>query len=79
MNIETRDLLRFLKTQQDIFNVLPLMSDFQKGVIEGLNLVKNFVLVYEEKEGKEIAKAAGEKEYLYDRDAKDIQRENEEG
>ncbi len=59
MNIETRELIRYIEQQKQIFKMLggALYSEFNDGVIQGLSLVKAFVELYENREGAEIAEA----------------------
>ena len=62
MTIDTSEISRFISTQLTIFNSLPCQSDFNRGLIEGLNLVKQYITMYEEHEGKQIAVKRGEQE-----------------
>lgn len=59
MDINTQELLQYVKQQKQVFKMLgeTLNSQFNEGIIEGLNLVKTFVEIYENKEGAAIAEA----------------------
>ena len=63
MHIDTKEILNYLQIQRDSFERLgSIMPDnqFNKGVLEGLNFVKQFILIMEEREGTAIAKERGE-------------------
>ncbi len=51
------ELLRYVEAQIKVFNVMPLKSEFNDGVIEGLNLVKVYLNARMENEGARIAEA----------------------
>ena len=58
MTIDTGEVLSYIKSQEDIFEITKslLGSDFNNGILQGLALVKEFITIYEKKEGEEIAK-----------------------
>jgi len=51
------ELRRYIEAQLKVFAMLPLKSDFQAGVIEGLNLIKVYIDKRIEDEGAKIAEA----------------------
>jgi hypothetical protein len=62
MNIESQSILNYIDIQTRTFETMgiALDSDFNKGIIEGLNLVKNWIEITEDREDKEIAKHYGQ-------------------
>lgn len=56
MQIDTNSVLNYIENQEQIFNMLnkSIPSDFNKGILEGFNLIKTFIELYEEKEGEEM-------------------------
>lgn len=57
MEINTQELLQYLKEQKTNY---PLSTPLHEGVRNGLDLVKEFIEMYEWKEGEEMARGYGE-------------------
>ena len=63
MTIDTRELISYLDNQIATFQTLGKLMPknvFNDGVIQGINLVRQYVLIREEHEGAAIAKERGE-------------------
>ena len=58
MNIQTDMLLNYIEEQKKNW---PLTTPLHEGVRDGLDLVKEFIELWENKEGEEIAREYGEK------------------
>ena len=55
MNIDTKEVLDYLSAQKKIFTNTPLKSDFNEGIVTGLDLIKTFLTLYDERLGDAVA------------------------
>jgi hypothetical protein len=60
MHIDSREVIRFIDSQIDMFNLLPFKGDYQKGIIDALEMVKIHVEYIEDKDGNKLAEQFGE-------------------
>ena len=56
MQIDTQEILKFIKDEKVIIKTTKLMHDEKEGYISGLNAVESWIKTYEQQTGEEIAK-----------------------